>query len=99
MANLKVLMRINDEEYIWDYRIAKNVLDVYVKRHKITKIRVYQDLSERCFVTIGAVKNWFTGKNGPGDIDQIKLLAEYLEEDYQTFGLNRSQLVREWKAE
>lgn len=51
--------------------------------NKVTKECVYQEIANTVSVTIDAVKNWLKGSNGPGDIEIVKEIAEYLEVPYK----------------
>ena len=88
MTNLKVLKETDDLEWVWSFKDAKDVLDKYVQSKECSKEEVYEQLSDKLHLTAGAAKNWFTKKNGPGDIDQVKTMAGYFGVDY-TYLVNR----------
>lgn len=83
--NLKVLLKLEECEYVWNYDKAKELLDIYTNKNGVSKTKTYEVLAEKCFVSEGAIKNWFTRKNGPGDIDQVKALADVFGVDYILF--------------
>ena len=85
MRNLKVLETIENVEYTWSFNSAKRILNNLTSDRNPTKNQIYRELTEKCYVTFDAVKNWFTGKNGPGDIGQVKSVAETLCEPYTAF--------------
>ncbi len=83
--NLKVLDKIDGIELIWDFTEAKNILNEHVKKTNEKKVEVYQKLAVLINLSEGAVKNWFTVKNGPGDIDLVKDIAKFFDKDYSEF--------------
>ena len=85
MGNLKVLETKDHVEYVWSYESAIQILNQLTSDRNPTKNQIYIELSKKCYVSSQAVKNWFTRKNGPGDIDQVKSLAETLGKPYELF--------------
>lgn len=85
MRNLKVLETIEDVEYTWSFYSAKRILNDLTSDRNPTKNQIYRELAKKCYVSFEAIKNWFTGKNGPGDIEQVKSVAEVLGESYTAF--------------
>ena len=49
---------------------------------KVTKALIMDELAEKCYVTVEAIKNWMYGYNGPSEMEQVKVLADYFEIDY-----------------
>ena len=86
MSNLRILEKIEDREYVWNYSAAKDMLESYYSEAKRTvkarKFKIYEEIANRCCVSFDAVKNWFSMKNGPGDLEQVKKIAEYFGIDY-----------------
>lgn len=85
MSNLKVLENRNGIDYIWDLDSAKRILKQYALERNITKQRVYEEITKKCVLSDDAAKNWFTGKNGPSNIDFVKNMAEIMEQPYEHF--------------
>ena len=81
MANLSILINEEGINYVWSFTKAKKILNDYQKRTGKTKTLIFQEISQLYPLTEGAVKNWFTNKNGPGDYDQVKTVARYFEVD------------------
>lgn len=52
---------------------------------KCTKAQLMLEICDKLFVSYDAVKNWAYGKNGPTDLNQIKMIGEFFETDYHNF--------------
>ncbi len=92
MSNLKILKDTDGKEYYWSFPKAKVVLNNYSNERNIRKEQVYKEICPSVYVSCGAVKNWFTRKNGPDHIDQVKALGKY-------FGVPYLQLLQPAKEE
>lgn len=82
MANLRILYKNDVGDYVWNFQSAKQIINSFACQNKISKSKIYTILAGKTFLTEGATKNWFTNKNGPGDIEQVRKVAEYLNVDY-----------------
>ena len=86
MSNLRVLEKKEGREYVWNYSAAKDILESYYSEAKrigkARKFKIYEEISGVCCISFDAVKNWFSMKNGPGDIEQVKKMAEYFNVEY-----------------
>ena len=85
MANNLKRLKINERDYIWQFRTARIVLDQYSRENKKTKKVVYEEIAESCIIGSDAVKNWFLGKNGPGEPEYVLKIAEYFKKDIEIF--------------
>lgn len=65
--------------------ISQKKFSLHNADKKYTKYKLMQEICDRLFVSFDAVKNWAYGKNGPTDLNQVKLLGEYFETDYHNF--------------
>ena len=61
------------------------------KRHlqkngeKATRTAIMEELADKLFVSVEAIKNWMYGHNGPSEIEKVKELADYFQVDYHQF--------------
>ena len=96
MGNFHVLYQKENDEYIWDYHAAKQVLKEFITMKKasgqpISQNKVYEELAKICYVTPDAVRKWFKGDNGPADQDRTVSIADYLETDIMNLLIKKTQ--------
>jgi transcriptional regulator with XRE-family HTH domain len=79
---------INDKKMQFSCSAFKTIFDTYKKQNSATKSKTEQDLADKLNVSADTIHGWYYGKNGPGSLDDIKVLAHAL-------GLNDYTLLLE----
>ena len=51
-------------------------------KKKVTKAEIMDELATATNVSNEAIKNWMYGYNGPSDLEQIKSIGKYFNQDY-----------------
>lgn len=75
--------RFNEQQLRASMSVRKSILkssDV-----KATLSAITEELADAMYVSPEAVKNWMYGYNGPSDMEQIKIIADFFDEDYHRF--------------
>ena len=49
---------------------------------KVSKLSIYEDLSNKLYIPYETIKNWARGRNG-ASLENTKLIAEYIQIDYR----------------
>ena len=81
--NFKRLKAEDDREYIFDYkafkREMKRVAVAAKKAGDVPSIETYKEgLAQAVSVSVAAVKQWESGRNGVSDIERVREIASYL---------------------
>lgn len=90
----------DENEYVWDFIKAKSVLSKFSKENDIRQNVIYDELAKKIMISSGAVKNWFTRKNGPGESDYVVKMAEYFVVNYKQLVkklVNETESEEEWE--
>lgn len=76
---------IDGNSYTFDDKAFDTKVKEYKKSSNKTFTFIEQELADLCFITPDSIRNYRRGNNGPGDIETIKKLSDYLHlEDYKT---------------
>ena len=76
------------ERYMFSKTGFRTAVERYKEKKKTTegtKILmkdIYSGLSDKVGVSEEAIKNWYNGNNGPGDINAVKSIASFLETEH-----------------
>lgn len=86
--NFKVLEIINGKEYCFSafaFKASVRNFKAEKKRNgeNIASEDLYWELAEATHVSADSIKNWMYAKNGPGDLQTVKEIANYLKIDYK----------------
>ena len=58
----------------------KNKLQA-LNKCKVTKLSIYEDISNKLYIPVETINNWARGRNG-ASLENMKLISEYLQIDY-----------------
>ena len=83
MAKNYKALQFNNIDYVWNYNKAKSIISSYANNNNLKKNVIYEDISKLCIISSDAVKNWFVGKNGPGEPEYVYKMADYFGVDYR----------------
>ncbi len=56
--------------------------DLQMQGRKLNKSQIMKELAEKLYISEDAVKSWMYGNNGPSDLEQVKLVANYFGVEY-----------------
>jgi transcriptional regulator with XRE-family HTH domain len=82
------LVDVDGKEFVFSCDKFNNVISKYQmklkaqKGHKVSKLSIYEDLSNKLYVSLDAIINWARGRNG-ANLENIKRIAEYMQIDYR----------------
>ena len=51
---------------------------------KVSKLSIYEDLSNKLYIPYETIKNWARGRNG-ASLEHVKLISKYIQIDYHEF--------------
>lgn len=85
--SFKVLEVINEYEYVFSPFAFKACVRKYKADKKnagesATNEIVLEEIADSAHVSVDAIKNWMYAKNGPGDLETVKAIADVLHVDY-----------------
>lgn len=85
--NFKVLEVINGKEYVFSSFAFKAGVRRYKSEKKVIKENVtgemvLEEIAEVAHVSVDSIKNWMYAKNGPGDLEIVKAVADCLNMNY-----------------
>ena len=75
------------KEYVFSCEKFNNAISKYQMKlkaqndQKVTKLSIYEDLSNKLYIPYETIKNWARGRNG-ANLENTKLIAEYIQIDY-----------------
>ena len=75
------------KEYVFSCEKFNNAISKYQMKLKaqndqnVTKLSIYEDLSNKLYIPYETIKNWARGRNG-ANLENTKLIAEYIQIDY-----------------
>ena len=84
----KKLVDIDGKEYVFSCEKFNKAISTYKNKlqlqnkSKITKERIYLDLSKKVNISVDTVKNWVHGKHGTS-LEMIKDISGYMRIDYR----------------
>ena len=89
MASKSFRKLVDDDgkEYVFSCEKFNNAISKYQmklkaqKDQKVTKLSIYEDLSNKLYIPYETIKNWARGRNG-ANLENTKLIAEYIQIDY-----------------
>ncbi len=64
--------------------------DLQMHGRKLNKSQIMRELAEKLYISEDAVKSWMYGNNGPSDLEQVKLVANYFGVEYHQL-LNKEE--------
>ena len=70
---------VDNQEFYFNYNSFKDICRTFIQNKKITFTKLEEDLANKTNKSTDAIHNWRNRKNGPSDIETIKLIAEYFE--------------------
>jgi hypothetical protein len=76
------------QEYYFSCEKFNAAISIYQNKlqaqniRKVTKERIYQDISNELSFSPYAIQNWKRGRNGPSSLEDTKKLAEFIQIDY-----------------
>ena len=90
MANkgFRKLVDVDGKEYVFSCEkfndaISKQQMILQAKsRHRVSKLSIYEDLSNKLYISLDTIRNWVRGRNGPSNLEDTKKLAEFIQIDY-----------------
>ena len=56
--------------------------ELQMRGKKLNKSNIMKELAEKLYISEDAVKSWMYGNNGPSDLEQVKLVADYFGVEY-----------------
>ena len=63
--------------------ISKHQMILQAKSgHRVSKLSIYEDLSNKLYISLDTIRNWVRGRNGPSNLEDTKKLAEFIQIDY-----------------
>lgn len=83
----KRLIDDDGKEYVFSCEKFNNVIKKYQRKlgvqkgHKVTKLSIFEDLSNKLYISLDTIRNWTRGRNGT-NLEQIKRVSEYMQIDY-----------------
>lgn len=85
--NFKVLEVMNGNEYIFSSFSFKASVRKYKSEKKsqngsLTSEMVLEKIAEAAHVSVDSIKNWMYAKNGPSDLETVKVVANFLNVNY-----------------
>ena len=85
--SFKVLDIIDGYEYVFSAfafkaNVRKYKADQKAIGESLTNEMVLEQIAECAHVSVDAIKNWMYAKNGPGDLETVKAIAEFLKVNY-----------------
>lgn len=81
------LVDVDGKEFVFSCEKFNNVISKYQMKlkakngHKASKLSIYEDLSNKLYVSLDAIINWARGRNG-ANLENIKRISEYMQIDY-----------------
>ena len=75
------------KEYVFSCEKFNNAISKYQNKlkaqndQKVTKLSIYEDLSNKLYIPYETIKNWARGRNG-ASLENTKLISEYIQIDY-----------------
>ena len=75
------------KEYVFSCEKFNNAISKYQmklqakNKCKVSKLSIYEDLSNKLYIPLDTIKNWARGRNG-ASLENTKLIAEYIQIDY-----------------
>lgn len=73
------LFEIDGMKYQFDCRSFKNYVKKRAQEKHIPREAVYEEISKSVNVSNVAVKQWYYGKNGPSELDMVRVSAKILQ--------------------
>lgn len=84
--SLRKLVDTDGKRYQFNSMAFRAELHEYAKEKQMSVNNLMEDIAEEIGVSISAIKQWQTPKlSGPSDMQKVRDLADYLEQDYQEF--------------
>ena len=89
MASKSFRKLVDDDgkEYAFSCEKFNNAISKYQMKlkaqnnQKVTKLSIYENLSNKLYIPYETIKNWARGRNG-ANLENTKLIAEYIQIDY-----------------
>ena len=85
----KIVKSYNEEGVKYQFDSKKMLMyanqmksDLQMHGKKTNKSNIMKELAEKLYISEDAVKSWMYGNNGPSDLEQVKLVADYFGVDY-----------------
>ena len=75
------------KEYVFSCEKFNNAIVKYQNKLqaqnkcRVSKLSIYEDLSNKLYIPYETIKNWARGRNG-ANLDNVKLISEYIQIDY-----------------
>lgn len=79
MADRTRTFDYDDRLVRFSYDLFRLRFNTYKKHKELTRTELKEQIASKCFVSASAVNNWLCKKNGPGDMETIKNIADALE--------------------
>lgn len=85
--NFKVLAVIDEYEYVFSpfafkALVRKYKADKKSKGETVTSEVALEEIANSAHVSVDAIKNWMYAKNGPADLETVKVIASFFEISY-----------------
>lgn len=89
MGNKGFRKLVDDDgkEYVFSSEKFNDVISTYQNKlqvkngYKVSKLSIYEDLSNKLYIPLDTIKNWARGRNG-ANLENVKRISEYLQIDY-----------------
>ena len=81
------LVDYDGKEYVFSCEKFNNAIVKYknklqaLNKCKVTKLSIYEDISNKLYIPVETINNWARGRNG-ASLENMKLISEYLQIDY-----------------
>ena len=84
--------RINDKEFVFNFQLFRKVFNEYRKNKNIKAGELEWIIANETKLTPEAIHNWRFTKNGPSNLDTVKLIAKAMEiDDWKLFIKDKSE--------
>ena len=85
----KIVKTYNEEGVKYQFDSKKMLMyanqmksELQMRGKKLNKSNIMKELAEKLYISEDAVKSWMYGNNGPSDLEQVKLVADYFGVEY-----------------
>lgn len=77
------IFHIENHEYRFNFNAFNVMFNKHCKIHHIKKYNFEEEIAEKLNVSSNAVHNWRNIKNGPSELEMIKILSDIFKIDYK----------------
>ena len=86
---------IDDSEYQFDFSAFNIMFNKHCQFFRVKKGDFEEELAEKLNVSSSAVHNWRNIKNGPSELEMIKILSDIFKIDYKNLLKKTGKVLRE----